>query len=658
MIVGSQLFINSDESPERIRSWVDGMAEAGLRRIRLFMVWDQIEAREGQWTFENYDACFDQAQRVGLDVVPTLMAVAPPGWMGLTGGIQSIGPIEDPHLWARGLRYVDIVVERYHQHPALHSWILWNEPDYQPPKNDHTLPDFRRFMEELYNGEVTAMNRHRYMDLDSFEALSFSTEGRSELAFSSHAEKVDWIRYCEHFLLNKLSDLARRVRSIDTEHPIHLNPHNLGICTLFAGQTPWRENDIVDFLGCSAHPPWHSTRFGPERLPHSIAFFSDLIRGASPQCHWVSELQGGMTLYSADHSSCPTPADLTLWLTESLASGAACTLFWCFNARNDGFEAGEWSLLGPFDRSTPRLEAVTRLCHFLKAEKDFFDQLCAPRVNAWILVSEDTLRLASVEGRGELGLRNQHAAMDAVSGAYFALSDLGYQVGFMDERQLATSHPSGDLLVLPNTMVLSSSSIDALKRWNTEGVRLVADGWTAAKDPWGKMNDQHLLNIEELFAAEVHDIEGLSDGGTILSEPHEAPAQWVRYSLAGGEPLAFHEDGRIAVVENRSGGGTLRIGTHVFSTYLEHGDRWKDLLRKWLSPPRELNCQGGEIAIKRLPGKKEDLVILMNRGQERGEASLPSSFTSLGFADAPDHVNGSITLEPKAVAFFKTPCEE
>ena len=37
------------------------MEAVGLKVIRLFMLWDLVEPRKDQWTWEVFDAVFDQA---------------------------------------------------------------------------------------------------------------------------------------------------------------------------------------------------------------------------------------------------------------------------------------------------------------------------------------------------------------------------------------------------------------------------------------------------------------------------------------------------------------------------------------------------------------------------------------------------------------------
>lgn len=660
MYIGSQLFINSDDTPEKVKRWVKIMAENELTMIRLFMVWDQLEPREGEWSFHNYDACFEAAAQNRMIVVPTLMSVSPPGWMKITGGPQSIGPLENSSFWERSLESVEKIVKRYAKDPALNSWILWNEPDYEPPRSEDTLVHYRSYLEKSYGRDLKALNAHRYQPVSSFKDISFDVLGSNEQAFSSHGEKVDWIRFCEAFLLDRITQIRDRVRKYDTIHPCHLNPHNLGRNNL--GQNPWAEAEIVDFLGCSSHPPWHSLRYGEERLTDSIAFFGDFIRGASPHRHWVSELQGGPTVNSALHPSCPTPADITLWLTESFATGAEATLFWCFNTRNDGFEAGEWGLLGPHDRQTPRLEAVRDFGKLVSKHRSFLEELKAPEPDAWILVSEDTLRLGWVEGLGETGTRNIHAALDAISGAHFALSDLGLTVGFLSETQLAKTQPSGRCLVLPNLAVLSTATLECLPKWITEGVHLIADGWMGAKDPWGKLSTEHLLKVEELFGYSMSDFEGLQSSKELSCDSLTAPTQWVRYILEphqNSATLSRHEDGRPAInLRHTPEAKALYLGSHVFSEYLSVQDSWRPLLSHIFKKHLDISVEQAphRTLIRTLPGKNASLLIVANRSQNEERIPLEISALEpleLGQQDPISVEGGKIVLRPKEVRLFK-----
>ena len=152
--IGSQLYINKEDTAEQVRGWIDKMSENGLRLVRLFMIWDQLEPEQEVWNFEVYDACFDRAAEHGMGVIPTLMCVSPPGWMKISGGTQDIANLDDPTFRKKAMSYVEKLTMHYCEHPALHSWILWNEPsrtisESKLDRKDFALQVLVRFHDDL-----------------------------------------------------------------------------------------------------------------------------------------------------------------------------------------------------------------------------------------------------------------------------------------------------------------------------------------------------------------------------------------------------------------------------------------------------------------------------------------------------------------------------
>lgn len=148
--IGSQLFINKNDKPDKVEYWVRQMKENNMDVIRLFMIWDQLEPRKDQWDFTNYDACFKEAEKLGMGVIPTLMPISPPGWMQLTNGMSDIANIDNEEFWEVAMAYVKKVVDRYFKSPSLHSWILWNEPSRVITLNEHNKIKYQNFLREKY----------------------------------------------------------------------------------------------------------------------------------------------------------------------------------------------------------------------------------------------------------------------------------------------------------------------------------------------------------------------------------------------------------------------------------------------------------------------------------------------------------------------------
>ncbi|MGH7196330.1 MAG: beta-galactosidase [Candidatus Saccharimonadales bacterium] len=96
-----------------------------LRRFRLMSYWDLHEMERGEFDFESLDWQMDEAAKRGAKVSlgmglrqPRWPECHQPAWADQLSG----------HEWKQALyAYMEIVAERYKNHPALDSWQLENE---------------------------------------------------------------------------------------------------------------------------------------------------------------------------------------------------------------------------------------------------------------------------------------------------------------------------------------------------------------------------------------------------------------------------------------------------------------------------------------------------------------------------------------------------
>jgi beta-galactosidase len=86
VLLGSAYFVNCEGSPEEVLAGIRAMAQAGLRLVHIFLQWTQVEPRQGEWDWSQYDAVFEQAAAEGLGVIVTLTALNPPGWKRVSSG--------------------------------------------------------------------------------------------------------------------------------------------------------------------------------------------------------------------------------------------------------------------------------------------------------------------------------------------------------------------------------------------------------------------------------------------------------------------------------------------------------------------------------------------------------------------------------------------
>lgn len=569
-------------------------------------------------------------------VVPTLMSVSPPGWMKLTKGPQDLTDIDDLNFWHNSaMKYVKKVVDRYSSSPVLHSWILWNEPLRNITEGEHSIPAFRDFLKKKYCNDIENLNRKYYRQYKCFDEVSLQNNKYTiSLPFCSFAEKTDWIYFTIANLIQKLQDIAAEIRKIDKAHPVHVNPAGIGENYMDAGQSIWKEADIVDFLGCSAHPPWHSARFPQDRLHQSVAYFADMIKSATPhpeKLFWVTELQGGPTILSSPTYSCPTGKDIEHWLWESIGAGARAVVFWCFNARNDGAEGGEWSLLDWIGQPSARLKAAKKVADIIEKNRKIFDESRPAPANVTMLCSETSWLLGDMEGKGYevSNPRNRQMGADALCGAYLMFSDSGLDVNIVDERKLKDGLWMNNckVLVLPGVTALESDAISAIGQFVSSGGIVIADGLCGMKDEDGRISEFNQRKLSEIFGMNVEGIEGVPANFRIIYESGDKgfPGWFVRVipQILQGKCIAQFEDGREAVVLNRLGEGMgIRIGTAFFQRYLskpdnEHIEFLSNILPEDLYSGRlRLLNSSSHLRIKRLLHTDGEVLIILNRGGE------------------------------------------
>lgn len=522
--LGSQLFINGEDTAAQVRIWVQQMAQARLKLIRLFLIWDHLEPAPGQWRFEVYDAVFDEAAACGLQVVPTLMSVSPPGWMLRSGGVQSLANLEDPEILAAAERYLDSVVTHWADHPALHSWILWNEASRIPPPTAAVRQRFREFLKRRFVGDIAALNALQFCTYPDFDAIGAADEaGATELQFAGYTHAVLQQEFAVDELMHHLGRIRDRIRRHDLRHPIHVNPHGLCDYVQHAGQSIWREAELVDFLGCSSHPVWHCTRFPRSRWTAAVGLFADLMASATPaadRTFWVTELQGGTTLLSAATVAAPTAREITQWLWTGIGAGAVASIFWCFNWRTDGFEAGEWHLLHLDGTPSPRLHAATAVAQALEARADWFAdcELEVPRVV--ILRSDAAERLAYASGVAPDqpgNPRNCSRIIDSASGAALLLADLDITPGFVEEAGLGALLDNPDrrpaVLICPGLEALLDGTMERLADAAARGICVIADGPLGWKTPYGRLAPERLPTFVRLFGAALQDVVACNSDG-------------------------------------------------------------------------------------------------------------------------------------------------
>ena len=211
-----------------------------------------------------------------------------------------------------------------------------------------------------------------------------------------------------------------------------------------------------------------------DRLHQAVGLFADLAGSANKHPDgrfWVSELQSGPTLLSGVFPYEPSAADIRLWTWQSIASGAKAVVYWCFNSRRFGVEAGEWGLLDLRSNPTARLDAARETAETLARHDLLFAGSRPPAPDVYILWPRLSMLLGwrAGEGMDAKNPRNRNMAADAACGAYLMCSDLGLQPVFVTEDLRERRMPQGAVLIAAGAHALEPQDTEALLRHAEQG---------------------------------------------------------------------------------------------------------------------------------------------------------------------------------------------
>lgn len=129
-------------SQEDLEKAISLMKQAGIGWVRMDFLWEDIEPRQGEFSFEKYDRIVELLNANGISILGLLNYCAP--WASACGKWNC--PPRDHRLF---LEYASCVAGRYKG--KVKYWEVWNEPDsriYWEPQDG--LKEYASLLKETY----------------------------------------------------------------------------------------------------------------------------------------------------------------------------------------------------------------------------------------------------------------------------------------------------------------------------------------------------------------------------------------------------------------------------------------------------------------------------------------------------------------------------
>ena len=429
------------------------MADTGMNVVKFWACWSWMNPERRRFDFEDLDVLIDIADRVGLKVVLNIILEDAPYWleedhpearyrdaedrdvqlgaaMNTPGGGWPGLCFDNAPIVEAGLAFLEAVIARYKDHPALLSWDVWNEPHLEPSSY---------FPERLYCYCEASVARfrwwlqRRYKTLDVLNArwarrLSSWSQVYPPRLFEAVPDMLDWREFWFENLRAWLDARVTRAKSSGAIQPITTHVALSGFTGQMATHTldEWMFAPAVDGFGTSSFPTWLMNDDPVEHLMNL-----DTARAAAAgKPFWQTELQGGRGRRAGRASTPhPRPQIVALEMWNALAAGARGVLFWQWRPELLGPESPGYGLCAVDGSPTARLRAVTDFAAMAKRTPELFSSAPAP-ASVGLIVSRRTAIHAFATDR------TMDIYRQSVMGAYRLLLDADLTVEFLHEEEI------------------------------------------------------------------------------------------------------------------------------------------------------------------------------------------------------------------------------
>lgn len=581
-IFGTQYYRAPTPEPECWETDFGNMRELGFNETKFFVQWRWSHRAPDRFYFDDLDRLMELAARHGIGVTLNILLDMSPLWLfdrhpdakqidnsgriiePYVVGHRSIGGhpgpcYSHPGALADRQRFVAATVEHFRNHPALHMWDVWNEPELCFPQrtpNVATLVCYCRCCRAGFLGWLRA----KYGELDRVNAAwgrCYETWEHVELPrdVGGVTDFIDWREFHLDTMAQEAAWRLETVRQLDPQHGryLHVVPNSFFSAVTCA-------DDFAMAAPCEVFAA--TMNGGPGTFRHVIS------AGRGKVCYNVeSHLNFGGTDM---HQRRLGLRDILRDFLPQLGAGIKGILFWQYRSEVLGLEAPAWGLVKPDGNARPITEAVRQFWATLRPHaSELRKAFPAPAaVGLWRSRKNEIFHFCT---QGHVGTFN--VAIEAYIQALY-WGNLPHCL--INDRMLAAGELGElKLLIMPNAYYLTRGEADALDRWVQAGGVLLSEAHLAG---YNGTTGRHSRRLPGCGLAESWGIvetdstssfhlrldAGQSFDGDALSEDVRKALR--EFGVSGGKfyPIRL-ADGRLVWGAHRyaelSGKGLVSVGT-------------------------------------------------------------------------------------------------
>lgn len=678
------------------------MQDCGIDALRVHAFWSQVEPREGQFDFAQYDRLVEKAHTYGIRVMFTLYHMASPEWIftkhpdsrfvTMEGKVWGSNQHTDnsqggwPGLCFDSMPFrqtIENMVKAFVLHYKGNENVLaidvWHEPCYEAGEDtcycEHSIQHFKEWLEKKY-GSLEGLNRAWTRYYSSWDEVDAPRH------LGQYTDWLDWKLYRIDMLSDAVHWMGSLVKKYDPDRAssVHTGIIEMGHPCSHADNR-FKLADATDMFGISLYES--------SKLDIS-AYAADLMRSACKGSYWVGETGTGsgpifyLLGLRPDEYHCFSKnidaSEIFRLSWSQLAWGAKGIFYWAW--RPD-ISTLEHLSLGFTERNgdlTERTEGLKQFTTVFRKYRSNFANTRSQKSDLCILYNMDSQLIEGIISSGfEPAGGKNYKDFSSFVGLERLLMKNGMTPEYISKEELEEGILSEyQYLFLPYNVSVCTGSAEKIREFVYNGGTVISDAMLGffTDGAWGSevCPPQGLDEVFGLSTSSSYDLITYDDivmDGRVYREVGKNVKERLMLH-EGTEVKAAFSNGRPAIAVNHYGKGkTIYIATMMFATVLNKGLKEIDPLfneiLKLADYRKDKTIAGVDedivVDVRRQIGDGEEFVFLINQSEEeihpsvKVELSLNGAVTEIRTGEVQQGTEGKLfrwsgIIEPQGVRVF------
>ncbi len=595
-LFGAVYVLEQDYTDAEIRADLQNMKDQGFNLITLWPVANPwLATHSHDWVFTQTRKVLDLCTALDMQAILQLFEqnqaqeFMPDCDSTPETELQDERPYETNHIcfWAN-LNHPDVranmdtyfkeCILALKDHPAIHSWDLFNEAHFRSD-DPWTTARYQQWLEARY-GSIEKLNKEWYRRYSSFAEIRPEKRRAPYSVWSSLLPATDYELFRSENVTEICQFLYDTAKQYDDTRPLMIDGTSSYILN---GDLTMRNNDefatayIPDIYGATFYPKSWGRNY--KKTPWTLSMYFTVPSSAARRAgkpYFVNELQTHTQSVLTPGSEV-TPFELVSWTLMCIFTGVSGMQLWRWRPFLHGYQSTGRGLTRMNGTPNKRAFAIGEMLGAMGKNETLFADFAPVKPTVKILCSyEGQLFFQSLLHWGE----TESFWDKEVEGWYKLFWNEGYTVEFADLDRLTDADFDTPAMLLPCALRITAAQSEWLDQYVARGGILLADARL------GTMNEYAVVPSEGIPGAALSSLFGVveadvSSGENMLLNGETLPTGYMSQQLeitpeaaANGtaEVLATMQNGSPAIVKNKrtqGKGKTLYFNNLVGLTLLE-----------------------------------------------------------------------------------------